>query len=244
MSAPFLFVQLDNPPNTVTRMIGDPCECLIDYLSLPYGVRQIVTIQEGFHFPCTKHRPVIIVSGVWDFKIFYKLPSRVFLWLQEAKRNKCPIFGFGFAHLVLNSAFGGLNGKPSYPGLTSVYKRSGAEDVLTSGLPERFTSWSVCTQNASVLPFATETLACTEQSAPMLVRFDARTYSTPLSLSLSWSAMTIWLLQHPEFLAGNESLLDNQLGTGDSLWLLEHFLKVWGPPSYQEGRTHNYHRVQ
>ena len=229
MNAPLLYVQLDKVPQKATQVVGEPLDWLTESLGKSLQADQFLLVDSRLRLPCTKHRPVIIVSGIWDCRVFSALPSRIFLWLQEARRNKCPIFGFGFAHLVLNAAFGGLNANSQYPGLKFVHKNNQTNDFLTSALPAHFVGWSVCTQRTSSLPYGTEILALTAQPEPMLVRYDARTYSTPLSLALGWSGMTLWLHHHWVFIAGNESILEHRPDTGPSLTILDYFLRIWGP---------------
>lgn len=227
MSASILFIQLDQlPPELIVRQ-GASLNNLVAALRLSPGDIQLYCVSSNKPLPCTKNRPVIIVGGLWNNADHPRLPSRLFQWLQRASHDACPIFGFGFAHLVLNSVFGGVNLEPQKPGLKTVYKSTSDKDFLTASLPDRFSSWTICTMKSTPPPYVAKVLAESHRQEPMLIRFNERTYSTPLSLSLSWSGIVMWLHEHPDWLYGNEQILDARMDNTHGLSILANFLKLW-----------------
>ena len=227
MSASILFIHLDQrPPELVVRQ-GASLNNLVTALRLPPDDIRFYCINNNKPLPCTKNKPTIIVGGLWNNAAHPRLPSRLFQWLQQARDNACPIFGFGFAHLVLNSVFGGVNLEPQKPGLKTVYKSTSEKDFLTASLPDRFSSWTICTMKSSPPPLTATVLAESHRQEPMLIRFNERTYSTPLSLSLSWSGFVMWLHKHPDYLYGNEQILDARMDNTHGLSILTNFLKLW-----------------
>lgn len=232
MSASVLFVQLDKVPTRITTILGNPWARLCPELFEATQNTALINIYNHDNLPCTLHQPVIIVAGVWDSTAYTALPSRLFKWLQEARKNQCPMFGFGFANRVMNSAFGGLNLRKQRPGLKTVYTAADSQDFLTSAIPSKFNSWSICNTQSCTPPKSATILATTQQDEPMLIKFNERTYSTPLSLSLGWSGIVLWLHHHPDSIKGNEQLLEHRFTADHGAKILACFLTLWAPHPY------------
>ncbi|UTV29808.1 hypothetical protein [Photobacterium atrarenae] len=228
---PIAIIRLDEPPAEVAHLVGRQWTETLLHETDPFVVIHSLEELQRINID---HYSCFIICGLWHREAYHRFRQHLVTWLKAVAHRRRPLFAFGDAHHYLVEALGGESTGGTCKctaGLHFVDVSASRQDSLTAGLSPTNWSWSLSRQAISRKPAGSFPLASSPSEPFYLLKHNNWTYSTHAHIGMSWSAMVTWLINHPEYLPGNEAVLESRLHDTWGTALLHRFLMTYGAVS-------------
>ncbi len=221
------FFQLDESPASVAHYL-QPYSCnLIARLKLDHESvwfvdlnREIVTFEQLQRVSC------IVFAGLWPFKSHQIERHTIRCLISQILHLGIPVFFIGSTERFLFEALGYESFMPtSRFGLNMAQPSDMSDRLLTS----QDLSWRWVVNDLVVTELAADTVVLERDlnGIPMLICHAEHIYSSAAALGVTWYEMASWLYAYPQYLQGNEAIIECHWSDDVGLTFIQHFIQRW-----------------
>lgn len=211
MKLPLAIIQLESPPQAVSRQVGEQKQWFIEALELADDDYIVVRPDLGDALPDVQQIACAVLSGSWAMVTDHaEWSERTAAWVRHAVAEQLPLLGVCYGHQLMAYALGGEVGDNPNGWERGVKllqtTRAQRQDPLLASVPGRFTAWLSHRQSVLTPPPGAQVLAASAQDGCQIIRYSAS------ALSLQF---------HPEFTPEiMAACLHNSLAPGEVQKLL------------------------
>ncbi|PLV53680.1 glutamine amidotransferase [Erwinia sp. B116] len=210
---PLAIIQLETPPQPVSREVGEQRQWFVEALALREGEYVVVQPHLGEPLPDPATISAAVLSGSWAMVTDHaEWSERTAAWIRVAVQARLPLLGVCYGHQLMAYALGGEVGdNPNgwERGLQQLHRDDACgQDPLLAALPGSFSAWLSHRQSVLTPPPGAQVLAASELEPCQILRY------TPHALSVQF---------HPEFTGRiMTACLQNSLPASEVVSLMQH----------------------
>ncbi len=224
-----VFINVDKPPASVAYYVENYTDNLISRLELHQSSYWAIDVdsQQFDSEKIVQTASCVVIGSLWPLVLGQRCKSLLLSLMSKLLKRGIPLLAFGTAEPMLFDAIG-CESEP-YSGLLGVseIRRPTQIDMVAFPLTQRW-GWRVSDRQAINLTCPAQAINKTSCGEPLLVRHNDLLYSSPAVFGVTNIEMACWVYCFPQYLKGNEAVLELTQDDDWGIYWLRDFLQIWG----------------
>ena len=227
-----VMVELDKPTCSAKCELGSASQWIATHLALEPTQYQVLTNIEALKYLCFDDIAGVVICGLWHSESYWEYRSTMVNWLVWLYQQSVPIFAFGEGHLYLAEALGGRvsDGIISYQIGKHVLQTVNSDSEQWINDNELHHASTVQTTFSTALHFVKNKPDCARSLLQdtilpnYFLKYHDLCYSIQPQVGITWSAMVMWLAEHPAYWHVNTQVLEHRQSEQWGIGVLKGFV--------------------